>query len=157
MTRWFLITALLTTAACGGSSPGGLIIGEDAPAFKAQVVGGGTVALEDLAGEPRVLVFWATWCQPCLAEIPILEKIETEHPGRVISIALDEGGEEDVQRFLAARPLPYPALLGDTTLFARYDGLAIPHTVVIDRDLKIVAVHRGVVDGDVLRGDLAGL
>lgn len=148
----------MAIVACGEAPPSQpLAIGAPAPSFELTRVGGGRVSLADLAGEPRVLVFWATWCQPCLAEIPALESIEAEHPGRIVSIALDEGGAADVARFLENRPIPYRVLIGDADLFARYDGLAIPHTVVLDRDLKVVAVHRGIVDRDVLESSLADL
>ena len=108
-------------------------------------------------GDVLVLAFWATWCQPCLAEIPALEAIEAKHPGRVVAVSLDEGGEEDVRRFLDKRPLPYRVLLGDAELFARYDGMGIPHTIVLDRELKVVAVHRGAVGRKALERELASL
>jgi thiol-disulfide isomerase/thioredoxin len=133
------------------------MVGDPAPSFEAAAVDGSMMALDELAGEPRVLVFWATWCQPCLAEIPVLEAIEAKHPGRVISVSLDEGGADDVRRFLDKRPLPYRVLLGDAELFARYDGMGIPHTVLLDRELKVVAVHRGVVDQKSLERELASL
>jgi len=155
--RRLLIVAIAFASACGGAPPKSLVIGEAAPPFKLAAVGGSTVTLDDLAGEPRIVVFWATWCQPCLAEIPALEAIEAEHPGRVVSIALDEGGESDVSRFLEKRSVPYRVLLGDEKLFARYDGLAIPQTVILDRELTVIAVHRGAVDASVLRREMTSL
>jgi thiol-disulfide isomerase/thioredoxin len=157
MMRWTVLVSLVVVAACGGSPPSSLTVGELAPSFEATAMDGTTLRIEELAGAPRVLVFWATWCQPCLAEIPALEAIEAGHPGRVVSVALDEGGADDVGRFLETRPLPYTVLLGDTELFARYDGLAIPHTVILDKDLRVVAIHRGTVDAQTLARGLAPL
>lgn len=155
--RTILVCLVVVTTACAGSAPSSLAIGEPAPWFEAMSIDGSTLRSDELAGAPRVLVFWATWCQPCLAEIPALEAIEARHPGRIISVALDEGGRNDLVRFLESRPLPYAVLLGDTALFARYDGLAIPHTVVLDKDLRVVAIHRGTVDEQTLERELATL
>jgi thiol-disulfide isomerase/thioredoxin len=158
MTRWtVLVSVVIVVVACSGPAPSSLRVGEPAPWFEATAVDGTTLRSDELAGAPRVLVFWATWCQPCLAEIPALEAIEARHPGRVISVALDEGGKDNVSRFLETRPLPYTVLLGDVELFTRYDGLAIPHTVVLDKDLRVVAIHRGMVDGQTLERELATL
>ena len=156
--RRLLALVLATTAmACGGTPPTSLAVGGPAPAFELSAVDGSTVSLAELAGEPRALVFWATWCGPCLSEIPALQAIEKDDPGRVISIALDGGGAADVREFLESRPLPYRVLLGDADLFARYDGLAIPQTVVLDRELRVVSVHRGAVGETTLRRELDAL
>ncbi|MCP4896612.1 MAG: TlpA family protein disulfide reductase [bacterium] len=157
MIRGLVLVMTVAVVACGGSAPTSLAVGDAAPSFTATAIDGGTMHLDELAGEPRILVFWATWCQLCLAEIPALEAIEAEYPGRVISVSLDEGGEDDVRRFLEARPLTYRVLLGDPELFACYDGLSIPHTVLLDRNLKVVSVHRGTVDRDTLERELASL
>jgi thiol-disulfide isomerase/thioredoxin len=154
--RWFALLAVSVAFACSGPPAGELVIGGQAPSFAVSSIDGSKVHLEDLAGQKRVLVFWATWCRPCLAEIPALEAIEKESPGRIVSIVLDEGGETDVQRFLDQRPLPYQVLLGDAALFASYDGLSIPHTVILDSDLSVVAVHRGSVGEQTIRRDLEG-
>jgi len=67
------------------------------------------------AGKVVLLNFWATWCPPCLRELPLFDELQRAHPdGRlqVVGIAIDK--KEDVQRFLAEHPVGFPVLLGDT-------------------------------------------
>lgn len=106
-------------------------------------------ALADYRGELVVVNFWATWCPPCLEEIPMLIEAQAELRGqglRILGPALDDRAA--VARFVERQGMNYPvfadpaqvgpalSLLGDT------QG-ALPYTVVIDRAGKLVESHHG--------------
>lgn len=154
MTRFTLCLApvLLVGLAC--SSPPPVAVGEIAPELDLPALGGGTVSSDDLDARPTVVSFWATWCQPCYREIPVLNELAGEPEVQVVSIALDEDGAAVVAPFVEERQIRYPVLLGDEETFLRFDGFGIPHTLVLDAERRIVAVHRGPVEREVLRREL---
>jgi thiol-disulfide isomerase/thioredoxin len=111
----------------------------------------------DWEGKVLVLNFWATWCPPCLRELPLLDELQREHVDdglQVVGIAIDK--KEEVERFLADNPVAFPILLGDTDavemsrrLGNRLQGL--PFTLIFDRSGK--RVHGQI--GEVTRTALA--
>lgn len=140
-----LASALVLTLACVPAS-GPLEIGHEIPAFELEELGGGTLESRDLRGdEPVVINFWATWCVPCVREIPALQQMHREGAARIVSIALDREGEAVVRPFAEQHQIDYPVLLGDLELFSRYGGSAIPYTLVLDGDLRLVQSFRGLI------------
>ncbi|MCH9651604.1 MAG: TlpA family protein disulfide reductase [Deltaproteobacteria bacterium] len=148
MTQGFVL--LMTTCligslvACGGPPPP-VAVGQPAPSFELPVLGGGTLAKSELAGRPTVISFWATWCQPCHKEIPVLNQLVRDGSAEVVAISLDEGGWPAIERFVAQREISYRVVLGNQEVFARFDGVAIPYTLVLDASGTIVGLHRGPV------------
>jgi thiol-disulfide isomerase/thioredoxin len=136
---------VLVAALLGGCGEPGASVreGELAPRFEAVTLSGETFDSRSLDGQVVLLNFWATWCRPCLGEIPILQKVE-ERPGvRVVGIAIDEQGAETVGPFVAEHDIRY--------------GFAIPHTVLLDPDHRIARIYRGPVSEEELDRDLADL
>lgn len=69
---------------------------------------GGELALAGLRGRPLVLNFWATWCAPCVEEMPLLDRFQRDHGGagwQVIGLAVDNAAQ--VREFLARRPVGF--------------------------------------------------
>lgn len=127
-----------------------LTIGEVAPPFELESLGGGTLKSQSLAGELVVVNFWATWCGPCRHEIPALKQLDADPEVRVVSINLDMDGAKggapgEVGRFVERNRIGYTVLLGDEEVAARYRVGAIPTTVVLDRAQNVVSVYRGLV------------
>ena len=92
--------------------------------------------------------------RPCLKEIPTLNAIADDSSARVVTIAIDEGGAAVVEPFVAKHDIRYTVLLGDRALFQRFNGWAIPYTLVLDSSLRIVSFHRGYVSLRSLERDL---
>ena len=109
------------------------------PEFRLPDIGGQDMVSNSWAGRVVVLNFWATWCPPCLRELPLLDELQQAHSGgqlQVVGIAIDS--RDDVERFLADNPVGFPILIGDTDsiemsrrLGNRMQGL--PYTVIFDR------------------------
>jgi thiol-disulfide isomerase/thioredoxin len=121
--------------------------GEPAPAFALAEVDatgelGAPFALRDTRGKVTVVDFWATWCKPCLAAMPELEKLARTHADVVVvTINLDDPAA--ARALFNRRGYTIKLLADDGDASQRYGVSTIPHTVVIDR--------RGVVR-DVIRG-----
>ena len=117
---------------------------------------GHTRTLEDYRGDVVVLNFWATWCQPCVKELPLLSKIQRDYAiegVRVIGVSADETAQADqVIEFARKRKVIFPVLLGATTEHMKTLGLgeALPATAILNREGEIVARFRGVIE----KGDL---
>lgn len=108
---------------------------------------GGTFRLSDHRGQVILLDFWATWCPPCRMSIPHLIKVYEKYKGQgilVVGIALDQGGTEAVEKFVDAFKIPYPILLGNPDVVARYGNFqGIPVSFLINQQGEIVERYSG--------------
>lgn len=110
---------------------------------------GTPVSLDDLRGRPVVLNFWASWCEPCKDESPLLEAIWQRYRTRgVMVIGVDvQDLSDDATEFVADLALTYPSLYdgpGDTQ--DRFGVTGVPETFVIDRQGRVAAYVRGPVE-----------
>jgi len=128
----------------------------EAPAFELEKLGGGGVgSLEDYRGKVVVLNFWGSWCEPCRAESPLLqrwhERISTDGQATVLGVdALDV--TDDALEFVREYDLTYPMLKdSDEEAYPEYGVLQFPETFVIDREGRVAATRRGPVDEEFMR------
>jgi cytochrome c biogenesis protein CcmG/thiol:disulfide interchange protein DsbE len=140
-----VFAATLLAGACLGSES----VGSTAADFTRNDLSGKPIHLADYQGRVVLLNFWATWCGPCLEEIPAFSHWQQQYgPAglQVIGISMDND-EKPVQHFLLKTPLAYPVVLGDTALAKLYGGvLGLPLTYLIDAHGKIVARYLGGTD-----------
>jgi thiol-disulfide isomerase/thioredoxin len=135
--RWRFLTVVpvLALAACRAGIAGPA---KPAPAFDLPDVAGGKMTLQSLHGKVVVLDFWATWCGPCLEEIPQYGEFVKKNRPRgveVVGVVFDSGEPQDVQDFVREHRIPYHQLLGDEKLLDAYDAnVGYPTTFVIDRN-----------------------
>ena len=118
---------------------------------------GGHLALASLRGKPLLVNFWATWCPPCVEELPLLSRFYTENKAngwQLLGLAVDQ--LEPVKRFLARAPVSFPvgmAGLAGVDLTRQLGNAAggLPFTVVFGADGRLL--HRKI--GQVQASDLA--
>jgi len=111
--------------------------------------------LGDYRGKPLVLNFWATWCEPCRREIPLLESLYREGNGHVQIVGIAVDFRADVLKYAQARGITYPLLMGEKDGLAAVDALgmqtAFPFSVFADSEGNIIAVKRGELHADEAR------
>lgn len=111
--------------------------------------GGAPWKMGAFKGKPLVINFWATWCAPCIKELPQFERFHREYSSRgvqVVGLAID--GEPAVRDFLRRTPVSYPiglaGLDGSELMIALGNGHgALPFTVVIDSEGTVQQAHLG--------------
>ena len=117
-----------------------------APPFTLPDLDGRPVSLADFAGRVVLVDFWATWCEPCKQQIPVLNQFHRRHPAAtVLGVAVDAGGREAVAPFAAEHGIEYPVLLGSESLARAYGVPGFPALVVVDPAGRLDALHLGVI------------
>lgn len=121
-------------------------LGEPAPDFLGLDRDGRPVKVSDYRGKPVVISFWAGWCAPCRRELPMLSTLLTsvgrEHLS-IVAVNLNEP-RRDYEEFLRLNPGLELDFVRDTGSSARYYGVrSVPNLFVVDREGKLVQIHRG--------------
>ena len=106
----------------------------------------GDASIYGLAGEkPLYLNFWATWCPPCVGEMPAIEAMYRKYGDRLHFAAVSvDNSASDAQRMIAERGLTVPVYTGDINKMAQdYSLDAIPRSILVGTDGTIIAEHLG--------------
>jgi len=113
-----------------------------APKFTLRNLKGNLDSLDNYKGQVVILNFWATWCAPCLVEMPSFEALYRRYRSQgltVLAISIDKGNESKVQKFVEERGLSFPVLLDEKGEAERlYPSVTIPFTYVIGQQGRIV-------------------
>jgi peroxiredoxin len=121
-------------------------VGHAAPDFSRPGLDHRKIILSSYRGKVVLLNFWATWCAPCLTEMPTFVEWQKQYGSgnfQVIGISMDDAAPE-VMATVSKLKLNYPVLMGDEYLGEAYGGvLGLPVTFLIDRDGKIEARYEG--------------
>ena len=169
---WMILLVAALAAALGGwlqhrsrlaHVPAGVTVaspGAVAPDVPLTDLDGRAHRLAEYRGHRVLLNFWASWCGPCLDEMPSLDRAARAHPQvTVLGIAMDEPAR--VRSFLAAHPVNYPVLLGrldspSTSLQLGDTAEVLPYSALLDADGRLLATHRGPLDAATLDRWLSG-
>lgn len=178
------LKVVLVTVLAGGISIGAAILGQrwvidsplveglgkrpetdiqTLPDFRLADLNGHLVASNAWAGKVLVLNYWASWCPPCVRELPLFIRLQNDlHESGVQFVGIAVDRVEDVKRFVADAPINYPLLIADAESVAlskrlgnRVEGL--PFTVIFDRRGRRVFSRIGEVTADELEAQLAAL
>ena len=126
--------------------------GGEAPAFRLPALAGGEVDLASQRGKVVVLNFWATWCPPCVAEMPSLERLNRALGPEglsVVTVSTDED-EAELQRFVSRLALTLPVLKdpGGRVAASEYHTTSYPETFVLDREGRLLEHVVGPAEWD---------
>jgi len=131
-----------------------------APNFSRMDLSRNKIELTSYRGKVVLLNFWATWCGPCLIEMPTFIEWQRQYGSatfQVIGVSMDDAAPEVVETVSKLKP-NYPILMGDEHLGAAYGGvLGLPVTFLIDRRGKIYARYEGAADLARIKGDIENL
>jgi len=111
--------------------------GDPAPEFRLRKLDGAFVSLSDLRGRVVMVHFWATWCPPCVEEIPTLDRLRRTSLGKdfeMLAVSVDEGGAGAVAPFLQKNGLNIPVLFDPgRDVAGLYGTYKFPETYLVDR------------------------
>lgn len=132
------------------------LLGKKRPDFTHQGIDGAAFSASDLDGRVWLINFWATWCKPCVDEMPMLSDLRSKEDGtglEVVGIALDDA--DRARKFAEELSIAYPILVGkaDVVLTGRRYGNStglLPFSVLIDADGIVRWTHLGALERDVL-------
>lgn len=128
--------------------------GRAVPDVRFDYFDGSEGSLADFAGTPTVINFWASWCPPCIVEMPAFEAVHQELRPHVAFLGLNVGDEPGAARRLATQTgVTYP--LGedpDSAIFLAFGGIGMPTTVFVDGDGMIVHMVTSRLKAQDLRG-----
>lgn len=143
--------ALLTIAQAGNDGKAG--VGEPAPVFAAPLLdGSGSLGTADLKGRPYVLNFWASWCDPCLDEAPMLEQAHKRFGKQVTFVGIDiKDTTNDARDFVDRFGLTYAQVRDETRAIEKDYGLTgQPESFFVDASGTIVEHVPGPLTEDTL-------
>ena len=124
---------------------------------------GRQISSRDWQGKATIVNFWATWCGPCLEEIPDLIRLQDRYPDhlQVIGVSMDEGPVEDVKEFVREHGMNYPVVMMTPELRRSFPGVyALPTSFILDAGVRTVQKHIGLISPKVFEQEtrvLAGL
>jgi peroxiredoxin len=134
----------VTESVAASNISSGITTGVLAPDFTLTDLAGKEVKLKDYRGKKVMLNFWATWCPPCKAEMPAMEKIYQQKSSEIEILAINLDPQNDVSGFVNENQLSFPVLLdkNGATQHA-YSIISIPTTFIIDEKGIITKKHIG--------------
>ena len=113
-------------------------------------------------GHVLLINYWATWCEPCQAEMAALNEIAIKQAGSgiaVLGISLDQGADatQRVRQFVTRFGITYPVAIGESTLNSASDVIGIPNTLLVDRHGRLARVYAGPIRPADVDDDLRAL
>lgn len=146
--RYLLIVLTFFFLAAAAPSPWASdeLVGKRAPDFTLKDINGNNVSISSLKGKTLLINFWATWCPPCRAEMPSLNRMYNEYKGRglvVLAVSTDKNINA-VKDFLSKKPFDFYILTdADTKVTRQFKVFSLPTTFLIDKNGVIIQKYLG--------------
>jgi cytochrome c biogenesis protein CcmG, thiol:disulfide interchange protein DsbE len=161
--QWLVVTGAVALLAGGlvvgsrlsGDSLAQVTVGAQAPDFKAETMDGSgrTKGIADYKGHVVLINLWATWCGPCIVEMPSIQRLYDQYRDaglKVVAIAVDDPGFDDrIREFVAERNFTFEILHeGSGKIENDYQTSGIPATYLIGKDGRIRKMQIGASEWD---------
>ena len=126
--------------------------GVQAPDFTGELIDGTSITLSELQGKPVIINFWATWCGPCVKEMPAFERLKDDFGDKIGIIAVNCGDDAGtVKDFVEENGYTFPVVLDEEySISMLYPTNSIPYTVVVDAEGKVTHISTGALDADTM-------
>ncbi len=132
-----------------------VVVGDLAPDFQLEDTKGNKVTLSDLRGKVVMVNFWATWCPPCLEEMPSMERLNEVIAGDdfvMLAVNTEKNGRSVVPAFLEKTPYTFPILYDDKGVVQkRYGVFKFPESFIIQKDGTVAEKIIGPLDWSSLK------
>jgi len=116
---------------------------------------------KQLEGQVLLVAFFATWCPPCIQEIPTFIELQDTYKAKgfsVLAFSVDEGSQEPVHNLIKKFGINYPVLMADRDIIMGFGGVTgIPVTYLVNRKGEIVKKYLGYVEHDVLEEEIKNM
>jgi thiol-disulfide isomerase/thioredoxin len=125
---------------------------EPAPDFELQALTGEMVSLSDFNGKPVLINFWATWCPPCVQEMPLLQEISDDYAGELVVLPVNGGDSmEQIRAFAEAYEYNLRFLADpENALSLEYSVRGFPTSFFIDVDGLVQGTYVGMMDENII-------
>ena len=137
------VLMFVTTAPAG-------ITGSAAPDFTLKSNSGENLKLSEFRGEVVLINFWASWCGPCRQEMPVLDELHRQYKAlgfTVLGVNVEENSSA-ARKLLKEVQVSFPVLFDNESVVSKqYDVIAMPSTVLVDRDGNMRYIHKGYKPG----------
>ncbi len=122
------------------------------------VVTGDMVDSKDFDGKTLLVTFFATWCPPCMQEVPDLISLQNKYAPKgfsVVALSVDQGGMGVVKKLVEKRSINYPVLLADSSTARNFGGVVgIPTSFLVNSKGHVVKKYPGYVPHTILENDI---
>ena len=149
----YVVAASVFLLTGGGNSQGQNQVGakdteqqfdQDLYSLEFTTLDGEKTSFADYAGSPLIVNFFASWCAPCVKEMPDFQRLHERHGERFQIIGLAVEGERPARRLVESTGVTYPVGLDDSDLLVELGGVAMPTTVFISKQGELLESHSGV-------------
>jgi thiol-disulfide isomerase/thioredoxin len=126
------------------------------PAFLVSDIAGNPVSTAAWKGKVVFINFWATWCPPCRAEIPVLIELANRYKDRlqIVGVAVDDD-PDDVKQFVKQVGINYPIVMANHAIVQEYGGVAaLPTLFVVNPDGNVVQKHEGLYSNELYEAEV---